>query len=157
MCSAKIVQSGSVARPHNIAGIYPSLSVCLHILCDDMLHIHPSQRIVYDDLCIHVCTSAVHLRHIMARSWIPDFWKVVSWIFPSTFGINGFVRINSMGATLSDVLPEFRALWIHTGIYFITTCIVYRRQIQISHRHVEEKLKKARKYFRLKKKENIMA
>lgn len=136
--------------------ILPYLFACIFFAMTCSIFIHHRESC----MMIYVFTS-VPLLFISGISWpgaaIPDFWKVVSWIFPSTFGINGFVRINSMGATLSDVLPEFRALWIHTGIYFITTCIVYRRQIQISHRHVEEKLKKARKYFRLKKKENIIA
>lgn len=136
--------------------ILPYLFACIFFAMTCSIFIHHRESC----MMIYVFTS-VPLLFISGISWpgaaIPDFWEVVSWIFPSTFGINGFVRINSMGATLSDVLPEFRALWIHTGIYFITTCIVYRRQIQISHRHVEEKLKKARKYFRLKKKENIMA
>lgn len=136
--------------------IIPYLFACIFFAMTCSIFIHHRESC----MMIYVFTS-VPLLFISGISWpgaaIPDFWKVVSWIFPSTFGINGFVRINSMGATLSDVLPEFRALWMHTGVYFITTCIVYRRQIQISHRHVEEKLKKARKYFRLKKKENIMA
>ena len=69
-------------------------------------------------------------------------------MFPSTFGINGYIAINSMGATLDQVLPEFRALWIQTGVYFLTTCIVYRRQIMLSRSHAMERLKE----FRRKKK-----
>lgn len=135
--------------------ILPYLLACIFFAMTCSIFIHHRESC----MMIYVFTS-VPLLFISGISWpgaaIPDFWKVISWIFPSTFGINGFVRINSMGATLYDVLPEFRALWLHTGIYFITTCIVYRRQIQISHRHVEEKLKKAGKYFRLKKKEDII-
>ena len=131
--------------------ILPYLSACIFFAMTCSIFIHHRESC----MMIYVFTS-VPLLFISGISWpgaaIPDFWKVVSWIFPSTFGINGFVRINSMGATLPDVLTEFRALWLQTGIYFITTCIVYRRQIQISHRHVEEKLRKVRKYFRLKKK-----
>ena len=41
-------------------------------------------------------------------------------LFPSTFGINGYVRINSMGATLNEVSFEYQALWIQTGFYFTT-------------------------------------
>jgi ABC-2 type transport system permease protein len=75
------------------------------------------------------------------------FWKVFSWIFPSTFGINGFVRINNMGATLPEVLVEYQALWIQAIVYFFTTCIVYRRQIILSRRHAMERLR----MFRLRK------
>ena len=60
---------------------------------------------------------------------MPEFWRYFSYIFPSTFGINGYVRINSMGATLNEVSFEYQALWIQTGIYFLTTCLVYRWQI----------------------------
>jgi len=75
------------------------------------------------------------------RSNEPMVWKALSYIFPSTFGINGFVRINSMGALLKDVEPEFRMLWLQTGAYFITTCLVYRYQILLSRRHVLDRLK----------------
>ena len=95
-------------------------------------------------MMIYVFTS-VPLLFISGISWpgsaIPEFWKVVSWIFPSTFGINGFVRINNMGATLPDVATEYHALWLQAGIYFLTTCIVYRRQITLSRTHVYARLK----------------
>lgn len=99
-------------------------------------------------MMIYVFTS-VPLLFISGISWpgtaIPKFWEVISWLFPSTFGINGFVRINNMGATLTDVLTEYRILWIQTGVYFLTTCIVYRRQITLSRRHVYERLKEIKK------------
>ena len=46
-----------------------------------------------------------------------------------------------MGATLSEVAFEYKALWIQAGIYFITTCLVYRWQILMSRKHVIEKYK----------------
>ena len=89
--------------------------------------------------------------HRQGRSKTPfcrfEFCKVFSWIFPSTFGINGFVRINNMGATLPEVLVEYQALWIQAIVYFFTTCIVYRRQIILSRRHAMERLR----MFRLRK------
>ena len=60
---------------------------------------------------------------------IPGFWQGISWLFPSTFGIRGFVRINEMGGTLADVLPEYHYLWIQMTVYFILACLVYRYQI----------------------------
>ena len=61
-------------------------------------------------MLIFVFTS-VPLLFISGISWpgaaIPPFWKYVSYIFPSTFGINGFVKINNMGATLSEVAFEY--------------------------------------------------
>jgi len=46
-----------------------------------------------------------------------------------------------MGATLNEVAFEYRALWIQAGIYFLTTCWVYRWQIIQSRKHVIEKYK----------------
>lgn len=63
------------------------------------------------------------------RPSMPAFWKYVSYIFPSTFGMNGYVRISGMGASLQDIKPEFCALWIQTGVYFVTACMYYRHQI----------------------------
>lgn len=77
--------------------------------------------------------TSVPLLFLSGISWpgaaMPEFWRYFSYIFPSTFGINGYVRINSMGATLNKVSFEYQALWIQTGIYFLTTCLVYRWQI----------------------------
>ena len=77
--------------------------------------------------------TSVPLLFLSGISWpgsaMPSFWRYFSYLFPSTFGINGYVRINSMGATLNEVAFEYRALWMQTGIYFLTTCFVYRPQI----------------------------
>ena len=58
---------------------------------------------------------------------IPIFWKGFSWLFPSTFGVNGYVRITEMGATLEDVQYEFNALWIQTFVYGAISYLVYKR------------------------------
>jgi ABC-type multidrug transport system, permease component len=95
-------------------------------------------------MLIFVFTS-LPLLFISGISWpgaaVPAFWKYVSYIFPSTFGINGFVRINNMGATLNEVTREYQALWLQTGFYFLTTCWVYRWQIINSRKHVLSKYK----------------
>ncbi len=74
---------------------------------------------------------SVPLLFISGISWpscsVPAFWKVVSWFFPSTFGINGLVKINSMGATLTDVRPELIGLWIQVVVYGVTAWLVYYR------------------------------
>lgn len=90
--------------------------------------------------------TSVPLLFISGISWpgasIPAFWHYFSWLFPSTFGINGFVAINSMGATLNEIRPEYQALWVQTGIYFLTTCLVYRRQILLSRKTIFERYKR---------------
>lgn len=118
----------------------PYLLACIFFAMTCSIFIHHRESC----MLIFVFTS-VPLLFISGISWpgaaIPKFWEIFSWIFPSTFGINGYVRINSMGATLHDVLPLIRGLWIQTVVYFITTCIVYRRQIMLSRKHALERLK----------------
>lgn len=96
------------------------------------------------EICMLVFVfTSVPLLFISGISWpgaaIPEFWKYFSYLFPSTFGINGFVRINNMGATLNEVAFEYKALWLQAGIYFITTCLVYRYQIILSRKHIVER------------------
>lgn len=138
----QIAQAGTLA-----AFILPYVLSCIFFAMTCSIFIHHREAC----MMIYVFTS-VPLLFISGVSWpgsaIPAFWRVISWMFPSTFGINGYIAINSMGATLDQVLPEFRALWIQTGVYFLTTCIVYRRQIMLSRSHAMERLKE----FRRKKK-----
>lgn len=79
-----------------------------------------------------VFTSVVFL-FMSGVSWpqssISGFWQGIASIIPSTFGIRGFVRMNTMGALLYDVMPEYKALWIQTVVYFCITCLLYRRRI----------------------------
>lgn len=120
--------------------VLPYLSACVFFAMTASIAIRNRETC----MLLFVFTS-VPLLFLSGISWpgaaIPDFWRYFSYIFPSSFGINGFVRINSMGATLSEVRSEYQALWIQTGIYFITTCLVYRWQILQSRKHVIEKYK----------------
>lgn len=83
-------------------------------------------------MLLFVFTSVI-LVFISGISWpmsaVPPFWKALGYLFPSTAGIQGFVGINSMGATLNEVEHFYRVLWVQTGVYFITACLVYRYQI----------------------------
>jgi len=74
--------------------------------------------------------STLPLLFLAGASWpqtnIPIFWKVVSYIFPSTHGIQGYIRINTMNASLNEVSKEYFILWSQTGIYFLTAWFSYR-------------------------------
>lgn len=87
---------------------------------------------------ILIVFSSVPLLFISGVSWpgasIPAVWRYVSTLFPSTFGINGFVKLNNMGARLVDVRTEWFMLWTQAAIYFFTTCVTYRRSIIASRR-----------------------
>jgi len=83
-------------------------------------------------IMVFVFTSVI-LLFISGISWpkesIPDIWRWIGFLFPSTPGIQGFIRINTSGANLSEVSGEYKLLWIQAGIYFISACLVYRFQI----------------------------
>lgn len=97
-----------------------------------------------ENVMLLVVFSSVPLLFLSGVSWpqsnIPDFWKTVAGLFPSTFGVRAYVRVNSMGATLDDVLVEYRALWIQTVVYFLLACAVYRNQIIRSRHHALARL-----------------
>lgn len=118
----------------------PYLSACIFFAMTASIAIRNRETC----MLIFVFTS-IPLLFISGISWpgasIPDFWRYFSYIFPSTFGINGFVRINNMGATLSEVSTEYQALWLQAGFYFLTTCFVYRWQILMSRKHAIERYK----------------
>jgi len=86
--------------------------------------------------------TSVPLLSLSGISWPwsaePAGWKAVSYIFPSSFGIKGYVAINNMGATLSDVAHEWRMLWLQAVLYGFTTCAVYRASILRSRQRVVE-------------------
>lgn len=82
--------------------------------------------------------TSVPLMFISGISWpregIADYWIAFSRIFPSTHGIDGFVKLNNLGATLRDVLPEYVSLWILAGVYFVLACLLYRRELNLVRR-----------------------
>ena len=76
-----------------------------------------------EDIILLVLFSSIPLLFLSGISWpasaISPFWKSLSYIFPSTFGINGFVKLNSLGASFIDIKTEWLSLWIQIGVYFI--------------------------------------
>ena len=121
--------------------ILPYLAACIFFSMTASIAIRNRETC----MMLFVFTS-VPLLFLSGISWpgsaIPAFWRYFSYIFPSTFGINGYVRINSMGATLNEVAFEYHALWLQAGFYFLTTCLVYRWQIIRSRKHVIEAYKR---------------
>ena len=57
------------------------------------------------------------------------FWQAIGYLFPSTPGIQGFIRINTCGAALNEVVHEYHTLWIQAGAYFVLALVIYRFQI----------------------------
>ena len=98
-----------------------------------------------ENVMLLVVFASVPLLFLTGASWpqsnIPSYWQGVSWLFPSTFGARAYIRLNSMGADLSDVMPELRILWIQAVCYFVLAVIVYRLQIYQARVHALERLR----------------
>ena len=76
---------------------------------------------------------------------IPGYLQGVSWLFPSTFGVRAYLRLNSMGGAIGDVSFELRCLWIQVAAYLGAACLVYGHQLRISQRHAQERLEYLRR------------
>lgn len=91
-----------------------------------------------ESVMLIVVFTSVPLLFMSGVSWpqaeIPGIWQGVSAIFPSTFGIRGFLRMSSMGALLTDVAPEFRALWLQVIIYATTAIYIIWRRVKMARR-----------------------
>jgi ABC-2 type transport system permease protein len=71
---------------------------------------------------------------------IPGYLQGISYLFPSTFGIRAYLRLNTMGASVADVSFELRCLWIQVAFYLGTACLVYGHQLRTTRQHAEERL-----------------
>ena len=64
----------------------------------------------------------------------PAFWKYFSWLFPSTFGCQAFINMNTAGAPLTVVAPQLRALCIQGAAYYVLACVaVYVENFALKH------------------------
>ena len=99
---------------------------------------------------------SIPLLFMSGISWplsnIPGVWQSVAYLFPSTFGIRAFVRINSMGASLEDVTYEYHMLWLQTAVYIIVACAVYRHQIILSRNSARERIEYIHRKMAIRKK-----
>ena len=104
-----------------------------------------------ENVMLIVVFVSLPLLFLSGISWpqsnIPGYWQGVSWLFPSTYGVRAFVRMNTMGGTLGDVVPELRYLWIQVAAYMGAACLVYGHQLRLSNQHAKERLE----YLRRKK------
>ena len=97
-----------------------------------------------ENVMLLVVFTSVPFLFLSGVSWpqsnISGLWQAVGWLFPSTFGIRAYVRVQSMGASLQDVIVEYKALWIQVLVYFFLACGVYRYQIIRSRDHAIQRL-----------------
>lgn len=79
-------------------------------------------------MLLFVFTSLIFL-FLSGVSWpwpsVPGPLKSIAYIIPSTPGIHGFIKINTMGASLADVRFEFITLWMHAILYCLVSTAMY--------------------------------
>lgn len=76
-----------------------------------------------------VVFTSVPFLFMSGISWpwvsIPPAIKAIAYILPSTPGIHGFVKINTMGASLPDVWFEYVVLWLQVIFYCVAATAMY--------------------------------
>ena len=60
-------------------------------------------------------------------SW---YWKIMHYIFPAASAALCFVKINTMGADISQILPEITTLWTQSIVYLIISILVFKFSIK---------------------------
>ncbi|MCR4664558.1 MAG: ABC transporter permease [Paludibacteraceae bacterium] len=53
------------------------------------------------------------------------YWKAFGYILPSTWGMHGYLHMQSMGATLATTAREYNMLWLLALIYFLACVLLY--------------------------------
>ncbi len=76
-----------------------------------------------------VVTSVVFL-FLSGLTWpryaMAPFWKGLSACIPATWGVEGFIRMNTNGASLSQVHSDYVNLWILAAVYLVLAYCVQR-------------------------------
>lgn len=74
---------------------------------------------------------------------MPEWLYTLGKLLPSSNAVDGFVRIQTMGATLAEVGMQYRMLWFLTFVYFGLACLGLRRVILKSERERKQEAAKS--------------
>lgn len=94
-------------------------------------------------MLVVVFTSVVFL-FLSGLTWpryaMNGLWTAVGNCVPATWGIEGFIQINSNGGTLADVGHPYMMLWLSAVAYFLTAYAVisyqrYRSRMGMAHQN----------------------
>ncbi len=53
------------------------------------------------------------------------FWKALGYLLPSTWGMHGYLHLQSMGAMLETTSREYNMLWLLAAGYFLACVLLY--------------------------------
>lgn len=65
------------------------------------------------------------------REAMPEWLYMLGKIIPSSNGVDGFLRIQTMGATLPEVAAQYYWLWGLCAVYFVLACLGLRRILNL--------------------------
>lgn len=86
---------------------------------------------------VWVVTSVIFL-FLSGLTWpryaMGPVWTLVSDLIPATWGVEGFIRMNTNGATISQVAPCYIALWIQAVVYLTLGYVVQRLVVRPAER-----------------------
>ncbi len=102
--------------PYILAVVFFSMTVANLVVRQK---ISPMLCFVFFSLILFFLTGMVWPHDAM-----PRFWQTFSYLFPATPGVQGYVKITSMGAQLYEVRHEYMTLWIQAAVYFITATVI---------------------------------
>lgn len=138
----RIFKLNQLANPADLAIFtIPFLLACIFFAMTVSVLVRHRETVI-----LIIVFTSLPLLFISGVSWpasaVPSFWKALSYLFPSTMGINGFLKLNNMGGTLLEIRHEWDVLWIQGIFYFFTTCLVYRGSIISSRRRFVARYKR---------------
>lgn len=74
-----------------------------------------------ESIILLVVFTTIPILFMSGVSWpgsaLPPFWKYLGYAFPSTFGINAFVKLNTLGAHFDSIHFEYVGLCIQWAVY----------------------------------------
>lgn len=105
-----------------------------YILSSAFLGIGLSTLLKYKESSIlYIFFSSLPFLLLSGISWpqqgMSDFWIAFSKLIPSTSAIDGFVRMQTMGASIDNVYDSYITLWILTFVYFVFAVFCFRIKI----------------------------
>ncbi len=92
-----------------------------------------------EDTMIYIVFTSVIYLFLTGVSWplhaIPPFWRAFSYLIPSTPGAQGFLALNGMGASLTEVEVQYKTLWVQAAFYFAFASFGYYKQFRKTNRN----------------------
>ncbi|MGL4292231.1 MAG: ABC transporter permease [Bacteroidales bacterium] len=61
---------------------------------------------------------------------MPWYWRMAHFVIPAAPATLAFVKINSMGAGISEISLQYTVLWIQCIAYFVLACLAYRYNVR---------------------------